>query len=324
MPGFGLNYKIRRTNGALNGNRGWLLTLYWLHSDHDMRSYPSTATLLEESGIRSAATLVKARRELIDMGALALVPHEHRNEREQALPPRQYVYKITGYLRLHDGTVIPTLYIHSPEELASHAESLQKIGVDPGPLAEAYPEIAQVVKVSVSEISVSEISVIETKVDTGKQVSIKNTMSPDGDGASEAGSKAQRKTRSTKKPRDPLFDTIALESFGIADTTQVGTAASRIGKAKKALLDIAPDLTPQALQRFYAYYRNRHPGVNPPRDAAKLCEHWLEFVEKGGKNARFNGAHVGYTTQTPSGAQIADLGGLKMIDYLDSNEEAES
>ena len=115
-----LNYAIRDTNGALCGNLGWLFTIYWLHSNQLLRCYPSNDCLTRECGI-SEATLRKYRDKLIKMKALIKVPYDKRmTEREKKLHPRKYVYQLTGVMELPEGTLIPTVYINSPQTLSTH------------------------------------------------------------------------------------------------------------------------------------------------------------------------------------------------------------
>jgi hypothetical protein len=128
---FPLNYAIRETEGALKGNLGWLFTMYYLHCDGVLRCYPSNELLKKETGIAHDATIQKHRDTLIAMKAIIAVPVEKRlTEKEKALHPRRFVYQITGIMELPDGKIIPTVYINSPEELATQAALLEDLGFD--------------------------------------------------------------------------------------------------------------------------------------------------------------------------------------------------
>ena len=157
MTAFALNYAIRETKGALKGNLGWLFTIYHLHSDNLLRCYPSNETLKEETGIRHDKTLQKHRDQLIAMKALIIVPHDKRlSGKEKAQSPRKLIYQITGVMELPDGSIIPTVYINSPDVLATHVSTLEALGFDTKLIWRAFGEISKPVKSEVSKTAKSE------------------------------------------------------------------------------------------------------------------------------------------------------------------------
>lgn len=134
-----MNYQIRKTDGALKGNLGWLYTILWLHCDQLLRCFPSNDLLMSETGIKSTATLTKHRNQLIKMKAITLVPYEKRfMVIEGELHPRKYIYQITGILELPDGKIIPTVHFSRPETLKAHINVLADLEFDTSLIIQAH------------------------------------------------------------------------------------------------------------------------------------------------------------------------------------------
>lgn len=98
------------------------------------------------------------------------------------------------------------------------------------------------------------------------------TISPSGDAA-------QAKPAKTKKPRprNLIFDAVALGSFDLADASEDKTAGARIGKIVSWLKQNAPDVTPERVEAFYSWYADENGDASAPRDAGKFAEWWLKF-----------------------------------------------
>jgi len=92
---------------------------------------------------------------------------------------------------------------------------------------------------------------------------------------------AQDTGEKPKSPRkaDPIFDAVALRFYGIADSTQVNGAGSRVAKSKKAIKEVAPNVTPEDIAAFCHWYKERYPRADLPRDGEKIKVHWLAWQQ---------------------------------------------
>lgn len=86
-------------------HRGDLLMLLNLHTNTRNRCWPSIETLAEEMDL-SPTTIIKAKRWLIEVGALTLVSVDKREGKELKLPVAQHIYQLTGFFVI-DGVVTP-------------------------------------------------------------------------------------------------------------------------------------------------------------------------------------------------------------------------
>lgn len=90
------------------------------------------------------------------------------------------------------------------------------------------------------------------------------------------------------KPRDRLFDGVALVCFGIKadEPTQsavLKTNAARIGKLVKFLKEI--DASPESLWKFKTWYCSKYQDAAIPQDVAKFSKHYNDFVQVVPRNA---------------------------------------
>jgi hypothetical protein len=101
----------------------------------------------------------------------------------------------------------------------------------------------------------------------------KKTISPSGDAQSNSKPKAER-------PRNPIFDAVALGSFGLSNVNGDKTIGAMVGKIVKLLKD-QPDLTAERIEQFYSWYARENKNADAPRDASKFWSWWLKFVASG-------------------------------------------
>ena len=154
MPLGMLNWKLRDCDGELGQDKGWCLTLLYLHSNARGRCWPSMSTLAKEIGCGSE----KADRIidwLIGAGAIIKVPYVMREGEEKKLHNRKSVYQLTGVLKLASRW-IPYLQLSTPEDaqtLLDLVTGLQKN------MASHF---------SITEILITEFSIIETEGNTDK------------------------------------------------------------------------------------------------------------------------------------------------------------
>lgn len=98
----------------------------------------------------------------------------------------------------------------------------------------------------------------------------KEPMSANADGAGKEISKSTRKA-------NPLFDIVALNSFGVANVNGDKIAGARIGKIAAWLGKLDPKPTPDEVEAFYKFYSREYPDTSYPKDASKFAEHFLSF-----------------------------------------------
>lgn len=92
-----------RDNGRLN-----VLVALILHANIRNRCWPSLDLLCKETGFGLEA-VNKAKKWLSEHKAIEVVKYAQRLDEEKALPPRQNVYQLTGYLRI-EGEIYRYLY----------------------------------------------------------------------------------------------------------------------------------------------------------------------------------------------------------------------
>ncbi len=103
-----------------------------------------------------------------------------------------------------------------------------------------------------------------------------NTSAPNGAGAPKP------------KPREPVFDLIALEVFGI-DSKNMGNEGGRVGiisnwllakndGGKRGLGKLEVSQPVDDVRAFIKHYRQSHPRINLPRDITKFSEAYLAWM----------------------------------------------
>lgn len=89
-----------------------------------------------------------------------------------------------------------------------------------------------------------------------------------------------------QRERSPIFDTVALESFGIDTTQSKVTDGARIGKIVSWLTSNSSGATAETLKAFYRWYDKETKGANRPRDSVKFGEHFTKFKQAQTAKAR--------------------------------------
>lgn len=96
--------------------------------------------------------------------------------------------------------------------------------------------------------------------------------------ASAAEPQSQPAKAKTERPRNPIFDAVALGSFDLTDVSGDKTVGGRVGKIV-AWLKNQPDVTAERVEAFYEWYAAENDDASAPRDAGKFAEWWLKFAE---------------------------------------------
>jgi hypothetical protein len=77
----------------------------------------------------------------------------------------------------------------------------------------------------------------------------------------------------------PIFDAIALGSWGIKDSSGVNGNGGRIGKLEAWVKKTYPGATEKTIAAFYKWWKNANPKANAPRDLDKFSDNFIAFHE---------------------------------------------
>lgn len=91
-----------------------------------------------------------------------------------------------------------------------------------------------------------------------------------------AGAAGGQKTPKKPRPRNLIFDAVALGSFDLTDVSEDKTAPARIGKIV-SWLKTQEGVTPERIAEFYSWYADENGDASAPRDTDKFKEWWLKF-----------------------------------------------
>lgn len=96
-----LNYELKAHFAVIYDQDRWgLLTLLMLHSNERDRCWPTMRGLAKMMG-RSLPVVTRAKQWLIEHEAIEIVPYDKRVDQEKALPQRQHVYQLSGYISIN-------------------------------------------------------------------------------------------------------------------------------------------------------------------------------------------------------------------------------
>lgn len=245
------HWQFRRVLPTLSDPELRLIMALNSRSNVRNRCWPSTEQLMEDTGL-SRPALIKARKGLISRRAVELVKYAQRVDDESELPPRQFVYQLTGKITVGAEVLLYLADNHSLGKGSSGEPS----------------------KVNAVNHQSGEPKVVTSLQDETTEVNTAISQPP-----------KIEKTRAA----NPLFDAVALHVFGI-QAGQVNGAGSRVGiiaawlagKSEKVgtrKIGFIPDpcTDPEQVRQFVAWYKRKLPGASVPRDLAKFSEYWLQW-----------------------------------------------
>jgi hypothetical protein len=94
-----------------------------------------------------------------------------------------------------------------------------------------------------------------------------------------AAARSAPKATPTARKHDPVFDAIALGSFGLEHVA--GKVGSRIGGIAAAVKDCTPEehraTLGDDLPKMYLYLKAKYPDLSAPREALKICASLAEW-----------------------------------------------
>ena len=114
-----INWRIRELLPHVTEGQLKLLLALLSRCNARNRCWPTTQQLATDTGLHHD-TIVGHRRMLVISGAIELVPCSKRVAEEKKLPPRQFVYQMTGIMNVN-GVDVPYLYLPGQEQVADNA-----------------------------------------------------------------------------------------------------------------------------------------------------------------------------------------------------------
>lgn len=107
---------------------------------------------------------------------------------------------------------------------------------------------------------------------------LSDPLAPSGAGGRKT---PKKKTEPKPRPRNLIFDAVALGSFDLTDVSADKTVGARVGKLVAWLKQNRPDVTAERIAEFYAWYESKNESASAPRDAGKFGSWWLKFEAAG-------------------------------------------
>jgi hypothetical protein len=97
-----LSYELKEVMPLLCQDDRWnVLTVLILFSNVRNRCWPSMDLIAKMGCNGNKARATRAKKWLVEHGAIELVKHSQRHEDEKHLPPRQHVYQLTGVIKVY-------------------------------------------------------------------------------------------------------------------------------------------------------------------------------------------------------------------------------
>lgn len=103
-------------------------------------------------------------------------------------------------------------------------------------------------------------------------------QSKDGQQPPSGGAPDPNAETGTGRPRDLIFDAVALGSFGLRQVKDK-LAGGRIAKVSNWLKN-QENVTAERVQAFYSWYTENSDGASPPRDISKFAVWWAKFDDR--------------------------------------------
>lgn len=154
MPIGLLNWELRDNGGDLGSDKGWLLTLLYLHSNPRGRCWPSMKRLAENAGcgLAKADNIVDW---LEEHGAIIKVPYNKRELEEKDLHQRKTVYQLTGIVKLEKGW-LAYLKLDHPEQINTFTALINAV-------ADFSPVKDSIIKILTAKFLIIENSITESE-----------------------------------------------------------------------------------------------------------------------------------------------------------------
>jgi hypothetical protein len=232
------------------------LPVYWIYvsrMNNEGVTWPSVSRIAKDTGWNKN-TCLKARNYLVSIQALERVSDyirpDWRSLEPQALARKRNFdkseyYRPTGYVMVN-GKRLPMLYNGADE-----ATSLEE--------------------------KTSDVLQNTTSSETGHQALVDvNNCGTVLDSLSVLGSE-DIVPATQGAPKRPIFDAIALGSWGIQDSSAVNGNGGRIGKLEAWVKKTYPGATEKTIDAFYKWWKRSNPKASAPRDLDKFSDNFIAF-----------------------------------------------
>lgn len=262
------------------------LAVYWVYvsrMNNEGVTWPSVAKIASDTGW-SKDTCHDARTYLVSVNALERVDGYVRpawrelkpqdRTRKVNLDKSEY-YRPTGFIMLN-GKKLPLLYNGADEASAIDADTAD----EPSGIRQSLTSDES------GHQPPSDIKDHRTVLDSNLVLD-----SIEEHAAVAAQAEPPLKVVQPDKPRDLIFDALALGSFGIAVGTKVSEeTAARVGLLKKWLKKNYPGANELTVAAFYRWYDTSENGASRPRDVKKFASSFDKFhaAMEARKNASAN------------------------------------
>ena len=270
------------TDYDLKPNEGWVYI--WIVSHINGKTgdaFPSLSTLAKETKL-SKPTVVNSIHHLEEIG---LIEVEHTTKSNGSAGVNHYrllsaqpLTRVVNVLyqggkRALPGVVndVDSNYIESNNNELTKDKDSAPVGADsavPEPTAAMKSSMIAGLDDMMGAMGFHRVVPADTVPETPPPDSPPALPAPVGDGK-------EKKLRAA----DPLFDLVALHSFGLPPkSAELLKQGGRIGKIVAWLKKTLPDCSSERVGQFYRWYAQQYPGVCAPKDDGKFSEHFLCFA----------------------------------------------
>lgn len=268
-----IDYAIRPFMREMYKQHRWgVLSMMMLHANNLNRCWPSIVGIASDLGI-SPNQVTKAKNWLIEHGAIQLVPYDKRIGNEELLPPRQFVYQVTGQVTI-DGKTVSYLYgafnITADSNLASPSKVTDSSNIEPAQAAEitAGSNLAPSSKVTTINIIDGSYGKISSKRSKDSCEVPKRTRK-----------KPKLETQDAPKvetPQNPKFN--AVSSLYVPPGMALNGLGGWVGKVLQMIETAKPGITEQEVRDFIAWWKNRDRFAAKYRDPIKIQAIIAEWI----------------------------------------------
>lgn len=280
------HWKMREYLSEFKGGAARLpvLMALTLHANARLRCWPSTTLLCKETGFNKK-TVVEARQWLVERKAIQLVPYDKREGLEKKLPQRQFVYQLTGMMQTAIG-LQPYLNMTPETEAADRSELSE--GVTDTPLTPDEPSKGvngTPFKGVGSESSLGtpkgikafKDSTIEDKeLDNAPTAVVGGEVPTPDTPVQEPPTDEPAPRPAPERPRNPTFDAIVQDGYGVAldDPAGIASVAKTAGWFASWCDGNEVKAGPRKKDGVI-------PGASPPMQGAELLAFLGEYHKKG-------------------------------------------
>ncbi len=275
-----LSYDLKKCLPALVQDNRWnVLTVLILHSNIRNRCFVGLDTIaaLATHGNRSKAT--RAKKWLESHGAFEIVPFDKRVADELALPPRQHIYQLTGELRKCKIKTCLCQKWEAPKYVYLYTGTIESLPIETIEIPPNSSPIETFKSLPIESLPIETVS--------STHISTKREKTPAPKNGAAVSPVVGTNEKSLARPRDPIFDAVALHVFSIDDGQVQGGRVAKIsnwlngkfeGRGAQKVGFISRPAEVAHIEAFAADCKKR--GITPPLDLVKFVENWRAWASR--------------------------------------------